>query len=99
MSMQHTPIEIQKWIVGFSPNFHYPNENKEIEIDYFVRFENLQEDLSKIGIKIQKVDSSKIEDDSYTTYKRIKIKLYDFMILIIITLIIKKNYFLITHET
>ena len=44
--------------------FLISNQNCEIEIDYFVRFENLQEDLDKIGIKkIQKLNSSKINDD------------------------------------
>lgn len=39
--------------------------NDEIEIDYYVRYENLLEDLEKIGIdSIQKLNSSKIEDDS-----------------------------------
>jgi hypothetical protein len=55
------------------------NKNDEIEIDYFVRFENLQEDLSKIGIKsIQKLNSSKIEDDKVIQLtKKSKMKLYE----------------------
>jgi hypothetical protein len=40
------------------------NENGEREIDYYVRYENLLEDLQKIGIdKIEKLNSSKIEND------------------------------------
>ena len=54
--------EFNRWNVP--QTFIISNENNEIEIDYFVRFENLQEDLSKIGIEsIQKLNSSKIEDD------------------------------------
>ena len=55
------------------------NENNEIEIDYYVRFENLHEDLSKIGIEsIQKLNSSKIEDDKVIQLsKKSKMKLYE----------------------
>ena len=54
--------EFNRWIIP--QTVLILNENKKIEIDYFVRFENLQEDLSKIGIeKIEKLNSSKINDD------------------------------------
>lgn len=55
------------------------NDNDEIEIDYFVRFENLKEGLSKIGIeKIQKLNSSKIDDDRVIQLtKKSKYKLYE----------------------
>ena len=44
--------------------FIISNKNKEIEIDFFVRYENLLEDLKKIGIdNIEKLNSSKIKDD------------------------------------
>ena len=72
------PYKLDRWICP--QTFIIQNENKEIEIDYFVRFENLQEDLSKIGIKnIEKLNSSKIEDDSVIHLtKESKIKLYDY---------------------
>ena len=72
------PYKMDRWICP--QTFIIQNENKEIEIDYFVRFENLQEDLSKIGIKnIEKLNSSKIEDDSVIQLtKESKIKLYDY---------------------
>lgn len=54
--------EFNRWI---SPQtFIVSNENGEREIDYYVRYENLLEDLQKIGIdKIEKLNSSKIKDD------------------------------------
>ena len=70
------PTKFNRWIV---PQFLLiSNENDEIEIDYYVRFENLNEDLSKIGIKnIQKLNSSKIEDDKVIQLsKKSKMKLY-----------------------
>jgi len=70
------PTKFNRWIV---PQFLLiSNENDEIEIDYYVRFERLQEDLSKIGIKnIQKLNSSKIEDDKVIQLsKKSKMKLY-----------------------
>ena len=70
--------EFNRWIIP--QTFLISNKNDEIEIDYYVRFENLQEDLSKIGIKnIEKLNSSKIEDDSVIQLtKESKIKLYDY---------------------
>tara|TARA_Y100000004_G_C8946508_1_gene426496 strand:+ start:597 stop:1205 length:609 start_codon:yes stop_codon:yes gene_type:complete len=54
--------EYNRW--NIPQTFIILNENSEIEIDYYVRFENLQKDLKKIGIEnIQKLNSSKIEDD------------------------------------
>jgi|TARA_Y100000289_G_scaffold43409_1_gene43176 hypothetical protein len=56
------PKEFNRWIIP--QTFLISNENKEIEIDYYVRYENLLEDLKKIGIdSIEKLNSSKIEDD------------------------------------
>ena len=56
------PKEFTRW--NMPQTFIISNKNKKIKIDYFVRFENLQEDLSKIGISsIEKLNSSKIEDD------------------------------------
>lgn len=69
--------EFNRWNVP--QTFIISNENNEIEIDYFVRFENLQEDLSKIGIEsIQKLNSSKIEDDKVIQLsKKSKMKLHE----------------------
>lgn len=54
--------EFNRW--NIPQTFIISNKKYEIEIDYFVRFENLQEDLKKIDIEnIQKLNSSKIEDD------------------------------------
>jgi len=46
--------------------FFLCNENNVIsEIDYYIKYENLKEDLEKIGIeKIKKLNSSKIKDKS-----------------------------------
>ena len=56
------PEKFNRWI---SPQtFIISNENGEREIDYYVRYENLLEDLQKIGIdKIEKLNSSKIKDE------------------------------------
>ena len=56
------PEKFNRWI---SPQtFIISNENGEKEIDYYVRYENLLEDLQKIGIdKIEKLNSSKIKDE------------------------------------
>jgi hypothetical protein len=53
--------------------FFVSNEDEEKEIDYYVRYENLLEDLQKIGIdKIEKLNSSKIKDEQNNkTYKEI----------------------------
>ena len=69
--------EFNRWIIP--QTFLISNKNKEIEIDYYVRFENLQEDLNKIGIEsIQKLNSSKIEDDKVIQLtKKSKMKLYE----------------------
>lgn len=56
------PKEFNRWIIP--QTFIISNENNEIEIDYYVRYENLLEDLKKIGIdKIEKLNSSKINDE------------------------------------
>lgn len=69
--------QFNRWNVP--QTFIISNKNNEIEIDYYVRFENLQEDLSKIGIEnIQKLNSSKIEDDKVIQLsKKSKMKLYE----------------------
>ena len=69
--------EFNRWIIP--QTFVILNKNKEIEIDFYVRFENLQEDLSKISIEnIQKLNSSKIEDDKVIQLsKNSKMKLYE----------------------
>lgn len=71
------PKEFNRW--NIPQTFIILNENNEIEIDYYVRFENLQEDLSKIAIEsIQKLNSSKIEDDKVIQLtKKSKMKLYE----------------------
>ena len=54
--------DYNRWIVP--QTFIISNNNNEIEIDYFVRYENLIEDLKKIGIEnIEKLNSSKIQDN------------------------------------
>lgn len=46
-------------------SFMVLNMKNEIEVDYIARFENLSEDLKKIGIdKIEKLNSSKINDNN-----------------------------------
>ena len=71
------PEEFNRW--NIPQTFIIKNENNEIEVDYYVRFENLHEDLSKIGIEsIQKLNSSKIEDDKVIQLsKKSKMKLYE----------------------
>ena len=57
------PKEFNRWIIP--QTFIVSNKNNEIEIDYYVRYENLLEDLKKIGIdSIEKLNSSKIKDDN-----------------------------------
>lgn len=54
--------EFNRWIAP--QTFILSNKNGEREIDYYVRYENLLEDLQKIGIdKIEKLNSSKIKDE------------------------------------
>ena len=56
------PEKFNRWIVPQS--WIITNEGGEKEIDYYVRYENLLEDLQKIGIdKIEKLNSSKIKDE------------------------------------
>lgn len=51
-----------RWIIP--QTFIISNGMNEIEIDYFVRYENLLEDLKKIGIEnIEKLNSSNIQDN------------------------------------
>ena len=54
--------EFNRWILP--QTFHILNKDSKIEIDYFVRYENLLEDLKKIGINsIEKLNPSRIKDD------------------------------------
>ena len=71
------PKEFNRWIIP--QTFIISNNNKEMEIDYYVRYENLLEDLKKIGIEnIQKLNSSKIEDNKIIQLtKKSKMKLYE----------------------
>lgn len=56
------PKEFNRWIIP--QTFIISNKDNQIEIDYFVRYESLLEDLKKIDIdKIEKLNSSKIEDE------------------------------------
>ena len=71
--------KLNRWNVP--QTFLISNDQKNIppdKIDYFVRFENLQEDLSKIGIKrIEKLNSSEIDDDKVIQLtKKSKMRLY-----------------------
>jgi len=71
------PEKFNRWI---SPQtFIISNENGEREIDYYVRYENLLEDLQKIGIdKIEKLNSSKIKDKNIIELtNKSKNKLYE----------------------
>jgi len=69
--------KFNRWIIP--QTFHILNKNNEIEIDYFVRYENLLEDLKKIGINnIEKLNSSKIQDNKLITLtKKSKNMLYE----------------------
>jgi len=71
------PYEFNRWIIP--QTFHISNKNNKIEIDYFVKYENLLEDLKKIGIeKIQKLNPSKIDDESLVQLtKKSKKMLYE----------------------
>ena len=71
------PKEFTGW--NIPQTFIILNDNDEIEIDYFLRFENLREDLKKIGIEnIQKLNSSAIEDErAIQLTKKSKMKLYE----------------------
>jgi len=71
------PRSYNRW--NYHQTIQLSNKNNEIEIDYFVRFENLQEDLKKIGIEnIYKCNPSKIEDDRLIQLTKIsKMKLYE----------------------
>ena len=61
--ISNNPKKINYWIIP--QTFFVLNENKEIEIDYIARYENLVEDLKNIGIEnIEKLNSSKIDDES-----------------------------------
>jgi len=58
----NNPQKINRWVAP--QTWIIKNKEGKIEIDYFVKYENLSEDLKKIGIdKIQKLNASKIDDD------------------------------------
>jgi len=58
------PKKINRWVVPQS--WIITDQEGKIEIDYFVRYENLLEDLKKIGIdKIEKLNISKIDDEKW----------------------------------
>jgi len=71
------PKEFNRWTIP--QTFILENENKEIEIDYFVRYENLLNDLQKIGIdKVEKLNSSKVDNDEVIQLtKKSKQKIYE----------------------
>lgn len=71
------PKKFNRWIAP--QTFIISNKNNEIEIDYFVRYENLLEDLKQIGIEsIKKLNFSKIDDESLIHLtKKSKNMLYD----------------------
>ena len=75
--LHKNPKEFNRWTIP--QTFIIENKNKEIEIDYFVRYENLLEDLQKIGIdKIEKLNSSKVDDDEVIQLtKKSKQKIYE----------------------
>jgi hypothetical protein len=57
------PEKFNRWIIP--QTFIISNQNRKIEINYYVRYENLLEDLKKIGIdKIEKLNKSSINDSS-----------------------------------
>lgn len=73
----HNPEKLNRWIVPQS--WIITDQEGKIEIDYFVRYENLLEDLNKIGIdKIERLNSSKIDDKnciqlSFSSKQKLKI--------------------------
>lgn len=57
------PKDLNRWIAPQS--WIITDENGNIDIDYYVKYENLIEDLKKINItEIEKLNNSKIEDES-----------------------------------
>lgn len=59
----NNPEQFNRWIIP--QTFIISNKNNKLEIDYYVRYENLLEDLKKIGInKIETLNKSKIYDTS-----------------------------------
>jgi hypothetical protein len=71
------PKNFNRWIIP--QTFIISNKSGDIEIDYYVRYESLLEDLQKIGItKIEKLNSSKIDDNQLIELTKKSIKmLYD----------------------
>jgi hypothetical protein len=58
----NNPKEFNRWIIP--QTFIISNKDNKIEIDYYVRYENLLEDLKVIGIdNIDRLNSSKIDDE------------------------------------
>ena len=74
------PKEFNRWI--FPQTFHLLNKDNKIEIDYYVRYENLIADLKNIGIdSIERLNSSKIDNDKIIKItkksKQMLYKIYD----------------------
>jgi hypothetical protein len=72
--------EYNRWIIP--QTFIISNRDNEIEVDYYVRYENLLKDLKKIGIEnIEKLNPSKIDDDKLIQLteksKQMLYKIYD----------------------
>jgi hypothetical protein len=75
--LHKNPKEFNRWTIP--QTVILKNKNKEIEIDYLVRYENLLGDLQKIGIdKIEKLNSSKVNDNEVIKLtKKSKQKIYE----------------------
>lgn len=67
------PEEINRWV--FPQSCFISDKEGKIEIDYFVRYENLLEDLKKIKIEIiENLNSSKIENNNLIKLTKQSIK-------------------------
>lgn len=57
------PKEFTRWTLP--QTFFVSDKNEKIEIDYFVRYENLLEDLRQVGLtRIERLNISKINDEN-----------------------------------
>jgi hypothetical protein len=69
----NNPKEFNRWIIP--QTFIISNKDKKIEIDYFVKYENLLKDLKNIGIDTIKIlNKSKIDDISKIILNKNSIK-------------------------
>lgn len=69
----NNPEQFNRWIIP--QTFIISNKNNKLEIDYYVKYENLLEDLKKIGInKIETLNKSKIYDTSKIILNKNSIK-------------------------